>query len=463
MAIEQSPLLIEEQTPVDGELYALYHAVPAADTSESDRLIPAPSQVAAQKKEFYDSNCLAAPDLRPASLSVHELDEYEQHMLRLKDQLADRDEDPELLQAYRWRINEKVGKTRILRASVQGNMNEFGHYNYFAYGSPRQDIFAATVDSFVSHAEMSQQHPSSNVRAAAEAVIGLLAEHRGDKAILAPAAEVFNTTRDAYYKPGGYYALLLAGVEMPSESPINKESGDPVVEQLLHNLGAPHRIVDAAGATWSVNSKRQEIRRPGGYNLPIERFLGLPVGHELGHLLEGMNGKRSAIRLTGSGLDRFEVGSEGRGLVPEQVAYDTFEKFTDTDRWQTVLRRHFATAITLGAMGTELAFPETYRYVNAVDRLYQTVKSPDDPEGAAARAHEKTWALMNQTHKGTDGTTGAVYRRYMMYLEGNKAVWEAEAAHQGRVLEGSRGKFDISNSRHIALLQKYHVLPSSPA
>jgi len=90
--------------------------------------------------------------------------------------------------------------------------------------------------------------------------------------------------------------------------------------------------------------------------------------------------------------------------------------------------------------------------------VHETAKTPDDPAAAEARAHNLVWKLLESTQKGTDGNGGS-YRRYMIYLEGNVACWREAAVNPAVIETGDLGKFDISNPRHIALLQKYGVLP----
>jgi hypothetical protein len=219
-------------------------------------------------------------------------------------------------------------------------------------------------------------------------------------------------------------------------------------------------LADARGKAWSLDHYNRQVKRPQNYKLPYLRFLGLPVGHEVGsHLLERVNGERSGFELLADSLDRTEFGNEGRAVIREQVVYDRFEDFTKLIRWQDLLRRHLATSLAYGLDGEPKNFPEIHRVIGAIDRLWEYSKG--EPTGEMyTKARDRTWRLLESVFKGTDGT-GTPYGRYAIYLEGNIACWREAAKDPQLISRGDIGKFDITNPRHIEVLQKNGILPVS--
>lgn len=422
-------------------------------------LLPSAEKVAREKQRFYASGRTYNPDLCPDTVDGDQLHAVEQAAQGFKQGLKDIEADADLKDAYLWRTNEILGNVRMVRAAEAGDMHRFAAYNTFVYGTPRPEVFRGAVASLCEVAETRLQSPHATVSQAAERVLTLLDRHRGDSSVIQPSPEVFEAVRAEHLREGGYYTLLLAGVEVPETGKIKPEVGDSIVRQVLHNLGSSYTLADAVGKLWSLSHAQEAVLRPADYDMVPARFVGLVLGHEVGsHLLERENGLRSGLQLLSSGLDRFEHGNEGRPLIREQVMYPTFAAFAKTLRWQDILRRHLATSLAEGLAGQPMDFAEVYKRVNAVDMLYELAKKPEDAVAAQKQADHRTWQLLaTSTHKGTKEHGGS-YRRYKVYLEGNKTWWEAAAEDPSIISAGDIGKYDL-NFRHIALLQAKGVLP----
>src|SRR5437868_4206109 len=284
----------------------------------------------------------------------------------------------------------------------------------------------------------------------------------GRRELLKPSPEVFDLVQQRHYKEDGYYALLLAGVELPIEGKVSKQVGDQAIRRVLQNIGSELDVIDASGAAFAINRHKGAVESPAEYNWVLKRFIGLPLAHEVGgHELEYQNGSRQRLRLFGIGLDRYEAGNEGREVLREQLPYDTFGDFAKTLRWQDIMRRHFAVSLGAGLTGGPMTFSQAFEVVNAVDRLWERKKKGADIAQADAKADKRTWDLLStKVYVGTDGSGDAVYMKNAIYLPGNVACWQAAEQTPELIEQGDLGKFDITNPRDIALAQKYGVLPS---
>lgn len=382
-----------------------------------------------------------------------------------RDLISDSTINPELKQIYRWKINEDIANLHILEASLAGDMRNYRRWNKFIYGEPDEDIYRGALDWVAHDAEQILTHPDqpSEVKEAASNVLAMLDGERGYRELLIPDEQTFSDVREDHMRDGGYYALLLDGVSLPEKGKVANDVGDVALRHILrNNLQSNYEIVDAPGASWSVVHSRGQVERPKIYNMPVKRFIGLGVGHEIGrHLLERVNGLRGPIRLASRGLDRTELGNEGRAIVSEIVPYDSFDEFGRLVRWRDILRRNIAIGYGWGT-GQEQprTSKEIYAFMNTIDTMYQSKLTPDNPEITADMAHKKTSDLVVRILRGVDGRQGGVYLKDKVYLEGHVATWLTAAARGPRAIsDGDLGKYDINNPRHILFLQKWGLLP----
>lgn len=376
--------------------------------------------------------------------------------------LADTTLDLDIKQLYRWKVNEYIANIKMMQASQAGDMKMFRRWNEFIYGKPDEHIYRSALDWVAHDAEkllaIEEQHPA--IVGVAQNVLRLLEGKRGYRELLIPDADTFEAVRADHMSERGYYGLLLAGVPVP-EGKITREVGDPILEQVIHNIGSTKSIIDSPNATWGVTDAG--VKRPASHNMPHKRFIGLGLGHEVGsHELERTNGARGPVAIAGRGLDRYESGNEPRAVVREQVIYDTFDEFGKLVRWRDILRRDIAIGYAWG-VGEDAPkkSAEVYEFLNTIDRMYQVKLRPDDVETAHANAKAKTDALLLRILKGTDGSGGA-YSKDKVYLEGHVAVWYTAATRGSQAIsEGDLGKFDINNPRHISALQRLGLLPTA--
>lgn len=453
--------------------------LPERETPQTDRdLRDSLQRISAEAAETYKQLALA-PEKKAgaieawhhgedADLSASHLDDQDlSTMLTLlrqwKSELLAR-EDIDLLtkQLYRWKVNEHIANVNMMIASSKGDVTTFRRWNEYIYGKPDEIIYRAALDWVAHDADnmlaVPNQHPA--IIQAAERVRRLLDGKRGYREVLIPESDTFEAVRADHMSETGYYGLLLAGVDVPIGK-VTPQEGDPIVDQVIKNIGSNKKIVDAEGASWGVSSRG--VERPSTYSMPSRRFVGLGLGHEIGsHELERTNGRRGPLALVEDGLDRYENGNEGRAVIREQVPYDSFDEFGKIVRWRDILRRHIAVSFGSGVGEKQPATSaETYAFMNEIDVMYQVKSKPDEPERAHELAQRKTDELCARVLKGTNGKGGA-YLKDKVYLEGHVANWLTAVMHgPASIADGDLGKFDISNPRHIAALQKLGLLPEN--
>lgn len=466
MTYEREGLLLRKQTEktADQDIYESFTDAhkDAAEIYKDLNITDAKKATVLEKWHRGEDADLSADHLDQESLEARL-----QSLRSWKRELLARDDvDADTRQMYRWRVNEDIANVNMLMASVKGDMRNFQRWGEFVYGKPDEHIYRAALDWVANDADvlLRDVNRPASVIDAAEKVASLLRDKRGYRELLAPEKETFQEVKQDHLRAGGYYALLLAGTNIPREGKITNEIGDPALEHIVHtNLESDYDIVDAAGSTWGVAHSKSAIERPKTYNMPWQRYVGLGPGHEIGsHLLEKVNGSRGPVALAEGGLDRYELGNEGRATIREQVVYESFDEFGKIVRWRDMLRRHIAISFGCG-VGEDgpKSSSEVYEFVNAIDTMYQAKLTPDDEAATRQKAQAKTDSLLARVLKGTDGTGGA-YLKDKVYLEGHVACWLTANLKGANVIsQGDLGKFDINNPRHIALLQKKGLLPDN--
>ncbi len=461
---ERDSLLIDPspEVPVDNELFMKLQEALGTNKEVFEMLTLDVSKQKEAAKDLSDGKDVV---LTPDQIDIVAIQARREQLREFKrDLLQDPAIEPGVKQVYRWKVNEEIATTHMILAAQAGDMRSFMRWNEFIYGKPNEKIYRAGLDWVATDAEsiLDQDGIEDYVREAAQQVIDLIGDKRGDKSLLLPEEGTFEQLKQDHYRPGvGYYALLLKGINIPKPK-VSREEGDKILEEVIRNIGSDYTIVDADGVSWSLAHSTREIKRPAKYNMVDKRFTGLALGHETGsHLLERINGERSPLRLAGSGLDRYELGNEGRAVMREQLPYDSIAEFSEIIRWRDIIRRHVAIGYAFGIdSDAGRSSSELYEFMNAIDYMYQARLKTTNKDSAQRKAEEKTSQLVLRVLRGTNGQRG-VYLKDKIYLEGNIACW-AYAAKEGvaKINDGDLGKFDITNPRHIGVLQEVGVLPS---
>jgi GMP synthase-like glutamine amidotransferase len=395
---------------------------------------------------FNEDDALTFPSLRPDGSMVATL-EAEQHQLQvLRHDVIDHEVDDRIRTAYLQRIDELLTNIDLYMTAWRADRQGFKRANQQLYGTPDEAVYAA-VCSYLKSQASAWLKATPALQSTYDRLMAWLPDG-GSADMLQPEEANFKHQRQAHMGNNGYYSQLFHGLPLPSGL-VRPVIGDALIRQLLTNLGAHgYKIANSSDSYWGLRAGLATIVRPRSYALHAEEFIGT-VGHEIGsHLLERLNGDRQPLRLLSSGLAGYEKGNEGRALLREQVAYETWAAFADQKRWYEILRRHLAISLASGISGRSLSFGNVFQRLHDLDRLWIGAHDTDNKIDDV-RAY--TWELVTRVLKGTDGTGGAYYKD-IVYLEGNIACWHAALESPDIIRFGDLGKIDVTNAAHIALL-----------
>jgi hypothetical protein len=426
------------------------------------RLLRLPKQeLASLKLAFEESDMTLDPDLTPSAAVAEKLDAREAKLLSLKDYLLSNEPEGSIKRAYRWRINELIAGARMTRAAANGDTRRFKWYNEFVYGPVDSEVFISSNEYFRNMAAKFVDSEHVAVANAANHLINTLPSIHGPASKnLLPGDEEFAHVKNLH---ADFFNSLLEGVKIPEEGFSDYVSADEQTLQIMSNLGiSDYELVDQTDvSTWEVRNRKKQVARPtkttGGVS--AERYKGLVAGHELGtHVAEYQNGLEQNIGLIAAGFDRAAGAGEGKATIREQIVYESAEGLAQLVRYQDIIRRHYSISLGAGLAGEPMSFSEVYEVVNAIDRLWETLQTPQDPDGANDRADKRTWTLLaTRTLKGTDGMGGAYYKD-KVYLESNLAYWQLAKSHPELTKYWDMGNVDMTNPRHVSLLIELGII-----
>lgn len=269
MQYERNGLLLQEPLgdQVDQNLVTSFVALHEGKVATRELLNP---DAEARDKIAEEFQAGMNPDLTASQLDQEALGQQLTELKNWKKILLESDAEPEVVQAYRWRINEDIAGVHILRASARGDMRSFKRWNEFIYGKPDKKIYHGALDWFRHDAQEILANPDSSDELLAAAItvtelIDATADREADKSAIAPDATTFEAVRQNHIRAGGYYTLLMSGVEVefPEEGPITQDQGVPILSHVVsQNLESDYRLQAVSGTVWGVSHDRKTVNHP---------------------------------------------------------------------------------------------------------------------------------------------------------------------------------------------------------
>ncbi len=420
-------------------------------------LEPSTDTLRIRRQEFeasaYSLDVSLFPDLPVVGKIRDAVKEFES----LAADISAQENDPIVRKSYLDYIDNAVANARLVLAAFAQDHTAFASENKLLFGQPRREIFEAACAWIRSSAsEALATGRDDACKTLAQNVLDVVPNTTSDYSILLPSELVFQKVRQLHRQPKGFYDLLFGKGGMPMQAFITQEEGDEICRRALRNIGSDYTVADAANNIWATARGDKLLLRPRGYRLERDEFIGI-VSHEIGsHLLETANGERQPLRLLALGLAGHEKGHEGRAFLREQIVYNRESVFLGQFAWEYIVLLHISVCLSLGYDKEPYSFSRLYRTLHVLYAFWQQLRHPYGTNNDAW-AREEAWYLAVRIQKGTDGQ-GGCYARDTVYLEGNIRCWELAADGPEVILEGDKGKIDITNLDHLAIIRAVNIL-----
>lgn len=388
------------------------------------------------------------PDAKPEILQQKEKD-----LLNLKNEILEQEPNEVVKQAYRWKINEKLAETRMLKATASGDMRRFKRYADFIYGKPSKDVFSYVVDLARSDTDRFADSDDPQEKKVAEDVRAILPQNlERAVAFTPPEQSDVDTLREFTERKMGNLIALTGG----GEEQLNREQIGQAFEEAFKVVGADNwQVVIDTGSrvTMAVNQAQEKVFIPT--KIPISKpakDMAKLLIHEIGtHVARRIKGERSKLMLLGLGLDRFIAGEEGVTGAMEQ-AMDNYVDPFDVD-----MKYILGIGLAQGLDGKKRDFRGVFEVLKKQWTVREMAQGKKLPEAEKA-AEQTAYNTCTRIFRGTDcKTPGACYPKDMGYREGTLNTWEVIRTNPDEMQRFCVGKYDPHNTRHLWVLDQLAI------
>jgi hypothetical protein len=416
-----------------------------------EMLEPLPETLVKKREEFEKSGYKKDISLLADRVDPAHYRQVRHDLEQLRTDIIAHERNDVVRRAYLDAISWVDANARLIIAGATGDETEYERANTELYDKPDEHVFKALCHWIRHTAKEALQTGSVGLKPLAERVLELVPDLHDNHRLLIPSESVFHAVKKSHQQKGGYYDMLFGPGNLPSAPYIHQIKGDDICRRVLQNISSDFSILTSENNIWAVMSSRKTLVRPSGYRLDREEFIGI-VCHEIGsHILEEINGLKQPLRLLGKGLAGYDKGNEGRAFLREQIVYDSEHTFLEQFAWEYIALLHFSVSIAAGLHEKPFSFSELYNVLFAIYDFWFERRNPGDINNEAS-AHDEAWFLTVRILKGSTGNGGG-YMKDSIYLEGNIRCWQHAAEDPSIILYGDQGKFDITNSDHLAIVR----------
>lgn len=407
-------------------------------TMEEYTSLDGPSDQRGQEERAFSSSEKENPDLTYPNLDLQQLSDREEQLISLKKEILEQEENEIIKQAYRWKINEMIASTRMLKCTINKDDRRFSKYSEFIYGKPSEEVFIYEIKKVKAKIEKNLNSKDIGKREAATELLDLIKWDNID-------------VENDEVKP-----VYVAEQVEKDESIITAEEAyeyfDVAIKKL--NLVGWKVVVDETGqkTNFSTNQGTKEVIIPNNEQL-LKRSVLLTqtkvlslIAHELGvHALRRNNGERSKLQLLAVGLDRYQPGEEGLATFKEQQ----IEGLKDYAGGAT----HLAASLAAGIDGEKRDFRRVFEILKRINILSKK-ESVDRTELSSKAA----WRQCVRIFRGTTcKTPGAILSKDIIYREGNIGIWNLINENSQEQHRFMVGKYDPTSLRHIYILDQLGI------
>jgi hypothetical protein len=424
-------------------------------------LMPPHEELLITQRRFLRSVGHSMPELYPHITDVARYTEIHSRFSELRASIEAHERNAIIRQLYHDRIDELIANIDMVLAANAHDDEGFQNANEYIYGRPDIHIFASACAWVRAEArKFGDERPE--MRAACRAVLDHVPNMPGNPTLLFPEQETFMAVQKLHSEQGGYFDQLFAGVPVPDDMYVTRQNGDAFIRQVMANIGSDYTLRDAPAGLWAVLQSKREVIRPTDFVLSRAAFMGI-VAHEVGsHLLEYTNGALGPLKLLELGLDRYELGNEGRAFLREQIIYPRFSDYVYQQLWHPTkasweyrIAIHMAVSLAVGLHSRRYTFSEIYQLLAVLFEFWTMQRGTEKDDQIIQNG---AWSMAVRVMKGTSGKGGA-YHKDIVYLEGNIRCWQIAQKRPELIMFGDLGKFDIANQKHVMMLEELNILP----
>ncbi len=402
-----------------------------------------------KQRELFLSGKIKNPELDYPNLNSKKSKLQERELLELKKQIAE-EKNIAIRKAYEWKVDELIGKVRLIQASSQKNWQLFNVLTDYLYKPPSVEIFNYFLLLLLERVNRSVEVPQNKEKA--QKLLKLLSsENIQPQKLQSPSEKIIIAVQEKVRKE---MSSLLNCIPK-----LHKNNNAQEITRTFNVALGMIKAIDwraevdtqSGRKLISVDHKKKRIIVPATRQMTTEILQGRVI-HEIGtHILRRINGESSPLRLLSLGLDRSEIGEEGIAVLREQVLKESPTRFSS---WLTYL----AVGLVRGLDGKTRDFRDLFEIIEKIvefDLIESEKKELLEKESFITN---RVWSLYEGVFRGTDcKTLGVCFTRDMIYAKGNISIWEFLKKNPAEINRFNLGKYDPSNERHRWILQQLNL------
>jgi hypothetical protein len=409
-----------------------------------------PVDITGHKKHFYNEGVVdfSYPEIDKISFEVVQDD-----LNRAREKTATGGVLDAVKSLYEAKYVEQQHIIDLLQAIKNGDDEAFYIASTKLYGLPHPQLYWFTVDQI-------------NTRF---------------KSLISKIDAKRTTLHRAFYTWEGYFKTLkkpdrigvhhlpfYEGIYTPDDYEIDSaEKIASLFTQYLEKRGITgwtvHIDLPGFRTAFSVNQAQKVIDIPHDSDLAMRKdsitkqSLQALLEHEIGvHVVRRERGDQSKLGLLGFGLDNYLRAEEGIATFAEQL-------ITGVTGYSGEIG-YLSVGAAVGTLGRPLNFYDLFTLLHAYFVLDIADKKLHEQgfyelDELRMMATDKAWGRTLRTYRGSSGTTtGTVYTRDIIYLEGNRAIWKLVDTEPKVEEDWLVGKYDPTNPAHIQALKALGIL-----
>ena len=384
-----------------------------------------------KERELFFDNQIENPQLsyKPELLPVGDI---ELQITQLEEALRASNLDAVVLDLYLRKLLRQRQRYQLLQATATGNDEQFVALSTELYGKPHKRYFsyvARRVDMLCENQRDSDPEAAKRL----QKVVGKISTKELDISTdILPTLDTDSPVIESVSQVKEIFTEVLERNGMSDVALVTK------TDQSSH---------------FSVQAELRQVFIPTETRLLARSKPLTVVGtkalaeHEIGvHMRRAVEGSQQKLRLLEIGLDDYLAGEEGvASYVQQQV--EGASEFYGFDRY-------FAISLAMGTDGEKRDFRAVFQLMQDYYSLHFAAqnKSKANPADAA-------WDICMRVFRGTTGqTTGCVYTKDKVYLEGNIETWHLLSEKPHVFEQFFIGKFSPLLTHHVKSLQTLEII-----
>lgn len=402
-------------------------------------LYPDHSNFDGQKIGFL-SDQIENPDLVYIGIEPTILASRINHFQELQRDILSSEKNPVVRELYLDRITQELDRVHLYQAVLHEDIDQFAEATANVFGLPQKIIW----QDILTRLQTRKNYSASKTPELYQIIEHYQSHHKtpDNRIIQIPQQPGINNLQSELFNLFPFLQLANTLEELDAHQIVS------ILNKALSNIGAEgwtSEISNGSRTAICVMNRKKTVQVPKTRKIP-SLVIGKLIAHEIcTHVYRSTVAEHSPLQLLRYGLEHYLMAEEGLATATEQILSGKWKDFSGEDKY-------FAIGLVQGLDGTKRDFRAIYEIM----KEYYFLKFPSKDSAALK---EKAWKLCVRIFRGTPSNQkGVCYTKDIIYREGNIKIWQLLIENPAMYPHLFLGKYDPTNSTHIAALKELRLL-----